>query len=270
MITYIDSAEDLIACSVRGGFTSAEMAALVSKVEHALETNAKTHMFVEINGIRDVNWQVIAEQFPRSLGILRQLRRFGRIAVVSDDSWIRLWTRAESAMLPNISYELFRTRERDRALDWVRGRTELPHAPALTMIPTENPSILAYEINGSVTAADMDKAVAEFGPQLKSGSGPVRGFARVGELDFPSFSALLKHPYLDLKRDTLERLERYAVVGGPEWLRRAVKVMTPMLAFDIRYFEPWDEAAAWQWIGVSPPLSGATANGAPAVEVASA
>ena len=268
MITYIDSADDVIACSVRGGFTPTEMETLVSKVERALETNAKTHMFIEIDGIADVNWQVIAEQAPRSLPILRRLGRFGRIAVVSDDPWIRLWTRAESALLPNISYELFRARERDRALDWVQGHAELPHAPALTIIPTENASVLAYAIDGSVTAADMDRAVAEFGPRLKSGSGPIRGLARVGQLEFPSFSALLRERYFDLKTDTLGRLDRYAVVGGPAWLRKAIKAMAPLLAFEVRHFEPSEEAAAWQWIGESPATSPVTTNPARAVEVA--
>lgn len=267
MIAYIDSAEDVIACTVRDGFTSAEMGALVSKVEEALETNVKTHMYVEIDGIADIDWAVIAEQVPRSFSILRQLGRFGRIAVISDDRWIRLWTRAESALLPNITYELFRPHERARALDWVQGRTDLPHAPALTIIPTDNPSIRAYGIDGSVTAADMDKAVAEFGPRLEGGSAPIRGLARVGELDFPSVSALLKGRYFDLKRDTLGRLERYAVVGGPDWLRRSVKLMAPLVAFEIRHFEPSQEAEAWQWIGASP-ASRVTSAAAPAEAVA--
>lgn len=259
MITYLDTAGDVIACSVRGGFTSAEMDVLVSKVEQALETNAKTHMFVEIDGIGDVDWQAIAQQLPRSVGILGKLRRFGRIAVVSDDPWIRLWTRAESALLPHITYELFRAKERDRAFTWVQGLIEEPHAAALTIIPTDDPSVLAYAIDGSVTAADMDKAVAEFGPRVESGSVPLRGFARIGDLDIPSFSALLRQRYFDLKTDTLGRLERYAVVGGPEWLRTAIKATAPLLTFEIRHFEPSQEAEAWQWIGAPSGKQGTSA-----------
>ena len=252
MITYIDSARDVIACSVSGGFTSDEMETLVSKVEQALETNAKTHMFVEIDGVADLDWSVVVQLMPREFAILREPGRFGRIAVVSDDPWIRLWTRAESALLPGISYELFRTRERDRAFTWVQGFIDEPHAAALTVIPTEDPSVLAYAIDGSVTAADMDKALAEFGPRLESGSSPLRGLARVGELDFPNFSALVKERYLDLKAETHRRLERYAVVGGPEWLRKAVKWMAPLLSFEIRHFDASQEPEAWQWIGASP------------------
>ena len=267
MITYIDSADDVIACSVRGGFTSAEVDALVSKVERELDTNARTHMFVEIDGIADVDWSVLAKQLPRALALLGQLDRFGRIAVVSDDPWIRLWTRAESALLPGISYELFRRRERDRALTWVNGLVERPHAAALTIIPTADPSILAYAIDGSVTAADMDKAVAEFGPRIAGSGGAIRVLAKVGALDFPSVSALFRDRYIDLKRDTLERLERYAVVGGPDWLRKAVKAIAPVLSFEIRYFEPSQEAEAWQWIGASPERQ-VTSAAAPAKAVA--
>ena len=252
MITYIDSASDVIACSVRGGFTSAELDTLVSKIEQALETNAQTHLFLEVDGLDDVDWYAVEEHSPRGIRLIGRLRRFGRIAVVSDDRWVRLWTRAESALLPYVSYELFRAKERDRALDWVRGSVEPPHAPAFTVIPTENPLVFAYEIDGSVTAADMDKAVAEFGPRMAAGTGPIRVLTKVGALDFPSVTALFRDRYMDLKRDTLERLERYAVVGGPEWLRKAVKAMAPVLSFEIRYFEPSQEADAWQWIGESP------------------
>ena len=267
VITYIDSAGDIIACSVRGGFTSAEIDALVSKVERALETNARTHMFVEIDGIADFDWSVLAKQLPRGLAMLRYLDRFGRIAVVSDDAWIRLWTRAESALLPGISYELFKCRERDRAFTWVQGLVESPHAAALTIIPTDNPSVLAYAIDGSVTAADMDKAVAEFGPKVAASSRSIRVLAKVGALDFPNVTALIRDRYFDLKKDTLGRLERYAVVGGPEWLRRAVQGMAPVLSFEIRYFEPSEEAEAWQWIGASP-QSQVTSAAAPAKAVA--
>ena len=268
MISYIDSQTDVIACTIRDGFSSAEMSALVARVEQALRTNAKTHMFVEINDIGDVDWTVMAEQLPRSIPILRQLRRFGRLAVVSNDPWIRLWTRAESALLPNISYELFRKRERDRALDWVNGRVKEPHAPSLTIIPTENPSIIAYDIDGNVTAADMDTAIAHVGPRLGNDTGPVRVLARVGELDVPSFSALLRERYLSLKKDTLRRLERYAVVGGPEWLRKSVQAMAPLFDFEIRHFTRADEAEAWQWIGAPRSSERVSAKAAPEVAVA--
>lgn len=56
MITCIEGPEDVIACSVSGGLTSSEMSALVSKVEQALKTNAKTHMFVEIDRIADLDF----------------------------------------------------------------------------------------------------------------------------------------------------------------------------------------------------------------------
>ena len=268
MISYIEGPTDVIACTIRDGFTSTEMSALVSKVDQALKTNAKTHMFVEIDDIGDVDWSVLAEQLPRSIAILRQLRRFGRVGVVSDDPWIRLWTRAESALLPNISYELFRKRERDRALGWVNGRMDKAHAPSLTIIPTENPSIIAYDIDGNVTAADMDTAIAQIGPRLSNATGPVRVLARVGELDVPSFSALLRDRYLSLKKDTLRRLERYAVVGGPEWLRKSVQAMAPLFDFEIRHFAPADEAEAWQWIGAPAPLERETAKAAPEVAIA--
>jgi hypothetical protein len=248
MIKFIDSADDVIACTVAHGFTSIELADLIDRLEHSLDLHSKTHMFLEIPGLDGVDWRAVVEQTPRGLKLIRRLERLGRIAVVSNDPWVRLWTRAESAMLPHVSYELFRDAERQRALEWVLGHVDRPHEPALTFLPTKDPSLIAFEIDGEVTAADMDTAVERLQPMLESTSGPIRVLARVGDLSFPSVSALVKERYIDLKADTLARVDRYAVVGGPEWLRAVIKSLAPLLHFEIRHFTPSQEAAAWEWI----------------------
>jgi hypothetical protein len=57
------------------------------------------------------------------LPLFGKLGRFGRVAVVADQAWIRAGTRPESALLPNISYRVYLPHERDEALAWVTGKS---------------------------------------------------------------------------------------------------------------------------------------------------
>ena len=55
----------------------------------------------------------------RAWPLFGKLNRFGRVAVVADQAWVRIGTRLESALLPNISYRTYMPDERDEAFDWV-------------------------------------------------------------------------------------------------------------------------------------------------------
>ena len=44
--------------------------------------------------------------FSRSFPLFGKLDRFGRVAVVADQAWVRVLTRFESAVLPYVSYRV--------------------------------------------------------------------------------------------------------------------------------------------------------------------
>src|SRR3546814_8073513 len=55
----------------------------------------------------------------RAMPLFGKLNRFGRVAIVADQAWIRLASRLESAILPFISYRVFEPDQRAEALAWV-------------------------------------------------------------------------------------------------------------------------------------------------------
>ena len=48
-----------------------------------------------------------------------------------------------------------------------------------------------------------------------------------------------------MKTDALKKLERYAVVGGPDWMRSCVSVAGALAPFPVRHFQTEDAARAW-------------------------
>ena len=50
----------------------------------------------------------------------------------------------------------------------------------------------------------------------------------------------------------MERVERYAMVGGPLWLTAWVSAVAPLLKLEVRHFTTDREDEAWQWLGATP------------------
>ncbi|HEU4651404.1 MAG TPA: STAS/SEC14 domain-containing protein [Croceibacterium sp.] len=121
MMTFIDSTGDILAVEVSGKITGADLDAVMDKLDEAMAAHDKVHVFVETRAIGGLELASLPGYFARALPLLGKLDRFGRVAVVADQAWIRAGTRLESAMLPNLSYRVYMPGERDEALAWVKG-----------------------------------------------------------------------------------------------------------------------------------------------------
>lgn len=252
MLIYLPSKDNVIACTISGRLSVDELRDVTQKLVASIDRNPKTHLFCEIAGLTGIDMNGWTEQLPSGLSLLGKLERFGRIAVVSDQKWIRWATRIESALLPNISYEIFEPSERDRALAWVEGRAETPHGWDLRLIPARGDNVIAFELTGRVSAEAMEKAVKEISARMDEVDGPIRMLGRFRNFRMPEPGAMLDSGYLRMKLSALRKVERYAIVGGPGWFDKYIGMIGPLLRFDIRHFEAADEAAAWQWLEAEP------------------
>ena len=121
MFEFIDGPDDVIALKMSGKITGADLTAVMDRVDKVMSTNGKVHVFVETQSISGIEIAGLPAYVSRAMPLIGKLGRFGRVAVVADQSWIRAGTRLESALLPNISYRVYTPEEREEALDWVTG-----------------------------------------------------------------------------------------------------------------------------------------------------
>ena len=119
MLEFIESPDDIIALKISDRIAGADLDAIMDQVNRAFEASEKVHVFVETRGIDSIEISALPNYAARAMPLLGKLNRFGRVAVVADQAWIRFGTRLESAMLPFISYRTFEPPERERALAWV-------------------------------------------------------------------------------------------------------------------------------------------------------
>ena len=251
MLEYLKSADDVLAFRLGGKLDDGEFDDLVERVEAMLKAHDKTHMYMEVVDFAGFDWRAYLHHLPRSFAMLGQLARFGRIAVVADQSWIRVWTRIESALLPGIRYELYGTSERDEALAWVEGRRERPHDPSIRFLQTDDPDVVAFELSGRIRADEIDGIAAIFNEAMERGQ-PINVLGRIKRLEGAEWGTFFNREYLEMKLRGLRNVRRYALVGGPDWLSRLAAMLDPLLQLEIRHFTADEEDAAWQWVGAQP------------------
>ena len=121
MLEFIDSPDDVIALVVSEKIIGADLDAIMDRLDEAMSKHDPVHVFVETRSIDGIELSSLPSYMARAMPLFGKLGRFGRVAVVADQAWIRVGTRLESALLPNIRYRTYMPEERDEALAWVLG-----------------------------------------------------------------------------------------------------------------------------------------------------
>jgi hypothetical protein len=121
MLELLDTPDGVLAVKIAHKITGEDLDAVMDRLDAAMDRHDKVHVFVETQQIDGIELSGLPSYMSRALPLFGKLDRFGRVAVVADQAWIRAGTRIESALLPHISYRTYTTDERGEALAWVVG-----------------------------------------------------------------------------------------------------------------------------------------------------
>ena len=121
MLELLDTPGDVLAVKIAHKITGEDLDAVMDRLDAAMDRHDKVHVFVETQQIDGIELSGLPSYMSRAWPLFGKLNRFGRVAVVADQAWIRAGTRIESALLPNISYRTYMPDERGEALAWVVG-----------------------------------------------------------------------------------------------------------------------------------------------------
>ena len=125
MHKFLKSPDDVLALEISGTITGEDLDAIMDRTDEIMGNHPRIHVYVETRDITGMQLSALPHHMSRAFPLFGKLDRFGRVAVVSDQAWMRVGTRLESALLPNISYRVCKPEERDEALAWVMGREKV-------------------------------------------------------------------------------------------------------------------------------------------------
>jgi hypothetical protein len=251
MLRIIADRPHVLALEVSGHLSREDVSRCYDLFEPGLGVDGKQHLYVEVSRLAGIDSEILMHDLGRGLRLLGRLEQFGRVAIVSDQAWVRRLSRLESALLPGIAYRVYDSAGREQALAWVEGRAALPYGEALRLIETNRTDVVGVEVDGRLAAEEVGKVAREL--NRRRAQTPIKAMLlNVKGLEGVDPAIALDPQYLRMKLGLLRELDRYAVVGGPDWLTGWVDLVWPCLRLELRRFEPGAEAEAWTWLGATP------------------
>lgn len=119
----------------------------------------------------------------------------------------------------------------------------------LTILP-EPDGLIAYEIDGRIDKADMERVIAHIDERLKRRPGPVNMLAIVHAVGFITPPALARDIQYSLSKiRDIARFRRVAVVSDKSWVRAiasAEDLLIPKI--EVKAFSMEDEDIARLWL----------------------
>jgi hypothetical protein len=258
MIEILKSLKHLVAIKASGSLTANDVAKGYKATEDALKENERISFFVEIDDSLSMTVEGALKDLIQAVGQTRNLSRFYRSAIVTDKGWIGALARAEGVVFCNIDVRVFPPSERDKAFAWASEAPEpLPKPeepePSIHFLQTTNENVFAYRVDGRLRAKDVKAAVEAFKPFLER-KGKVNVLGKLNGFGGFDLLALLEDEYIKLKIKSIKKVEKYAIIGAPGWMRNFLELVSPLLSMKVRVFDQSEEAAAWVWVGAQQAL----------------
>jgi hypothetical protein len=251
MIERMTAKPGVLALRVHGHVAREDVDRCFELLSESFESHPKVGLYIEVMGLTGFDTEALSDDFKRGWALLDKLDRFDRVAVVSDQAWIRWAARIESALLPGITYRTYTHAERQQALDWVQGRADLPYGPAIKIVATTRADAIGIEIDGRLTAEEVGQLARDLNAMRRKR--PIKAMlVHIRSLGTVDPAIVADGEYMRMKLGLLRELDRYAIVGGPDWLVSWVQLVRPLLRLELSHFHEGDQAAAWLWLDAQP------------------
>ncbi len=218
-------------------------------VAFAKERNAADgggNLLIDVTAVTDFTLSAVAVELAHMPSLIKWIYGLDRIAVISDNDWVRTGARLESALLPGVVYEVYDDDEAEAAKAWVLEESTGPHAGAIEELELGKPGLVGFALSGRLDREESERGVALVRKRMQE-AGCNRLLLVIRNWHGFDLDRLLSREVLSGKLEIARKLERYAIVGGPKWVRRYAEFTSAFVKADIKSFElkDQDEAIAW-------------------------
>ena len=250
MLEILPSGGAVVAFRVVGRLGGDDYDRLVAEIERRLKAHVRVAIYADLIGLRGLSFAALRKDLIYGLSKLTDLKRFGKVALVTELGLLRAWGRVAWSLVPDGDLRCFSHAEREAALAWV-SQDPAQEPRGLRWIETTRPGTYAFAWTGAITNADVDTIVRKLEAEFESHIS-VRVLARIERMGGIQPRPLFRIALVRLKALGLRKVERYALVGGPAWLPRYASVVKQVTGIDVRHFTVEREGDAWAWLEALP------------------
>lgn len=253
MIEILESPKHLVAMKLSGSLTADDITKAYKATEDALKDNERISFFAEVEDSMSLTFEGLVKDLFEGICNIGKLSRYYRAAVVTNKGWLGALARVEGLVFSSVDVRVFNRGDRDKAFAWASEVPEplpTPEDPpqSIHFLQTTNENVFAYQVEGRLRSKDVRAAVEAFKPYLERESkvnvlGKLNGFSGFDLL------ALFEDDYIKLNFKSMSKVDKYALIGAPGWMRNFLELVAPLTSITIRAFDPSEEDAAWEWVG---------------------
>ena len=117
----------------------------------------------------------------------------------------------------------------------------------ITKIPTKRDTLIAYKIDGHMTADDITSVYTELLAVYKQHP-TIALLVKMENFDGFDWSAIFTDTTYAAKTQSLSHIRRYAIVGAPSWMRAITSAFDPLFSLEMKTFDLEEEDQAWAWL----------------------
>ncbi len=219
-------------------------------VDFAKQRNAAGgggNLLFDVTAVAGFTLSAVTIELAHIPSLVKWIYGADRIAIISDEEWIRTGSRLESALLPGVTYEVYDEDEAEAARAWIMEEAEGPHTGAFHELDLGKSDIAAFELTGRLDREESERGVAMVRARLED---PDCSKLMIVISHWHGFDvdAIFSSQVIAGKLDLISKLDRYAIVGGPGWIHGMVGPIGMLLKPDIRAFDLDERDEAIEWL----------------------
>ncbi|MFN2099205.1 STAS/SEC14 domain-containing protein [Altererythrobacter sp. MF3-039] len=249
MFTRIATIPAVFAYRFEGEITASDVDEIYDELLAGLDEHDKISVYAEVLGEFDMNGDAVWRDMTRAHEMFGHFRQFDRIAFVAAPSWITTIAKLEESLLAFFDFEMhvFDPSEGDYALAWVKGEKDEKDASSVRELPSEDPGIAIFEIDGKIRKRDLEVS-KQILRRFQDDSEPRKLMAVIKRFTGFEIALLADRELFKMKLEAAKHLDRYAFVGAPDWLKGYIETMDGLLDTEIRTFDTDERADAIAWL----------------------
>lgn len=250
MITVETIAPGLLALTVTGKIEKSDLDAAIPAIEKAYSETEKISVVADLSGFEGISAEAFVGDLRYGLSHLGDLKRYDRVAVITDRDWIEALVWVEGKLVPGATVRCFEPGERDDARRFAAGEDvpEKKRPSFIRRIPADRPDALAFAMGGKLTGAEV-KAFTAILTEAYENFAMIDLLIRIDSYEGFEFSTLFDRHTWSMKGASFSKIRRYALVGAPSFIRNSFGLFATFLPFETKMFDAEDEDEAWAWIG---------------------
>ncbi len=228
-------------------FRQADAQKITDFAKDQLAAGATGNLLIDLTAMSGFSFSAVTVELAHLPSILRYAYRLGRIAIISDEDWIRSAARLESALMPGLVYEVYDEDEADAARAWVLEQEEAPHTGAFRELDLGKPGIAVFELTGRLDREESERGIAMVRARLEA-LDCSKLMIIIRNWHGFDIDAMLSSQVMSGKLELIGKLDRYAIVGGPDWIGGMATAIGKLLNPEIRTFDLDEQDEALEWL----------------------